>query len=166
MQFKRTLLHKKVSIQRRTKPCYSREIHVPTAYLVTLAKIQDTPARKVARNHSSFVLCFNLISQHKNKRFYVTEIVLPLGFADVTFGWREGTTRNTHVSAGQGIRRTNEKENKKIYMHFFPLIGGIKVLDSGFFDGGTSYPGQFALSELPQEAWNRVRFQALDKVGT
>ena len=86
--------------QRRTKPCYSREIHVPTAYLVTLAKIQDTPARKVARNHSSFVLSFNLIGQHQNKRFYITEIVLPLGFADVTFGWREATTGNTPVSSG------------------------------------------------------------------
>ena len=55
------------------------------AYLVTLAKIQDTPEREVARSHSSCILSFDLIGQHQNKRFYVTQIVLPLGFADFIF---------------------------------------------------------------------------------
>ena len=85
-QLKKQLLHKDVSIQRRRKTCYGREIHVPVkAYLVTLAEIQDTPAREVARSHSSWNLSFDLIGQHQNKRFCVTEIVLPLGFADVIF---------------------------------------------------------------------------------
>ena len=38
-----------------------------------LAEIQDTSAREVARNHSSCILSFDLIGQHQNKRFYVTE---------------------------------------------------------------------------------------------
>ena len=48
-------------------------------------KIQDTSAREVARSHSSCILSFDLIGLHQNKRFYVTEIVLPLGFADAIF---------------------------------------------------------------------------------
>ena len=50
--------------------------------LVTLAKIQDTPAREVARSHSICILSFDLIGEHQNKRFYVTEIVLSFMFAD------------------------------------------------------------------------------------
>ena len=42
-------------------------------------------AREVARSHSSCILSFDLIGLHQNKRFYVTEIVLPLGFADAIF---------------------------------------------------------------------------------
>ena len=39
-------------------------------------------------------LSFDLIvDPHQNKRFYVTEIVVPLGFADVTF-WVEHAERN------------------------------------------------------------------------
>ena len=53
--------------------------------LVTLAKIQDTPARNAARSRSSCIISFDLIGQRQNKRFYVTEIVLPLGFADIIF---------------------------------------------------------------------------------
>ena len=53
--------------------------------LVTLAKIQDTPARNAARSRSSCIISFDLIGQGQNKRFYVTEIVLPLGFADIIF---------------------------------------------------------------------------------
>ena len=55
------------------------------AYLVTLAEIQDASARKVARSHSSRILSFDVIGQHQNKRFHVTEIVLQLGFADAIF---------------------------------------------------------------------------------
>ena len=49
-------------------------------------QIQDTAAREVARSPSSCILSFALIGQHQNKSFYVMEIVLPLGFADVIFG--------------------------------------------------------------------------------
>ena len=35
---------------------------------------------------SSFLLSCNLIGQRENKSRYVTEIVLPLGYADVIFG--------------------------------------------------------------------------------
>ena len=55
------------------------------AYLVSLTKIQDTPASEVARIHSSCILSFDLIGQHQKKRLYVTEIILPVGFANVTF---------------------------------------------------------------------------------
>ena len=54
-------------------------------YLVTLAGIQDTSAREVTRSHLSCILSFDLVGQHQNKRFYVTEIVLPLRFADAIF---------------------------------------------------------------------------------
>ena len=54
-------------------------------YLVTLADIQDTSAREVARSHLSCILSFDLIGEHKDKRFYVMEIELPRGFADVIF---------------------------------------------------------------------------------
>ena len=37
------------------------------------------------RIHSSCILSFDLIGRHKNKRPNVTEIILLLGFADVTF---------------------------------------------------------------------------------
>ena len=53
--------------------------------LVTLAKIQDAPARNAARSHSSCIISFDLIGQGQNRRFYVKEIVLPLRFADIIF---------------------------------------------------------------------------------
>ena len=53
--------------------------------VIDLSKIQDTSAREVARSHSSCSLSFDLIGLHQNKRFYVTEIVLSLGFADAIF---------------------------------------------------------------------------------
>ena len=40
-------------------------------------------------DHSSFILSCNLIGQRENKSRYVTEIVLPLGFAVVIFRRRE-----------------------------------------------------------------------------
>ena len=46
---------------------------------------------EVARSHSSCILSFDLIGQIQNKRFYVMEIVLPVGFAgvitDLKFRW-------------------------------------------------------------------------------
>ena len=43
------------------------------------------PAREVAMSHSSCILTFDLIGEHQNKSFYVTETVLSLVFADVIF---------------------------------------------------------------------------------
>ena len=40
-------------------------------------------------DHSSFILSCNLIGQRENKSRYDTEIVLPLGYADVIFRRRE-----------------------------------------------------------------------------
>ena len=40
-------------------------------------------------DHSSFILSCNLIGKRENKSRYVTEIVLPLGYADVIFRRRE-----------------------------------------------------------------------------
>ena len=40
-------------------------------------------------DHSSVILSCNLIGQRENKSFYVTEIVLRLGYADVIFRPRE-----------------------------------------------------------------------------
>ena len=68
--------------------------------LVILSKIQDTSAREVARSHSSCILSFDLIGLHQNKRFYVTEIVLPLGFADAIFR-RERSDDRKCVCASQ-----------------------------------------------------------------
>ena len=68
--------------------------------LETLTLILDTPARKVARLHSSGILAFDLTGQHQDKRFYVGGIIWPLGFADVIFRVeRETTTENTPVFA-------------------------------------------------------------------
>ena len=61
------LLHNEVSIQRRRKPCYGRNSR-SKAYLVTLAKIQDTSAREVARSHSSCILSFDLIGQKSKQK--------------------------------------------------------------------------------------------------
>ena len=79
-----TYIAKETSIQRRRKPCQCLVIVVKFTfrYLVTLAKIQDTPAREVARSHSSCILSFDLIGEHQNKRFYVTEIIFSFMFAD------------------------------------------------------------------------------------
>ena len=73
----------------RTLKClkwhYSSVRSLSKSYLVTLAKIQDTPAREVAMSHSRCNLSFDLIGEHQNKRLYVTEIILSLMFADVFF---------------------------------------------------------------------------------
>ena len=76
-----------------------------SVYLVTLAKIQDTPAGEVASSHSSCILSFELIGQHQNKRFHVTEIVLPLGFADVIFR-RERSDDRKYVCCSQARKRS------------------------------------------------------------
>ena len=60
----------------------------------------DTPAREVVRSHSSCILSYDLIGQHQNKRFYVTEIVWPLGFADVIFR-RERSDDRKYVCCSQ-----------------------------------------------------------------
>ena len=53
------------------------------AYLVTLAKIQDTQGHEVGTSHLSCILSFGLIGQHQSKTFYVMDIVLPLRFVDI-----------------------------------------------------------------------------------
>ena len=68
--------------------------------MVKFAKIQDTPAREVARSRSSCILSFDLIGQHHNKRFHLTEIVLLLGSADVIFR-RERSDDQKYVCASQ-----------------------------------------------------------------
>ena len=55
---------------------------------------------EVARIHSSCILSFDLIGQHQKKRLYVTEIILPVGFANVTFLVERSDDRKTCVSAG------------------------------------------------------------------
>ena len=72
--------------------------------LVTLAKIQDTPARNAARSRSSCIISLDLIGQRQNKRFYVTEIVLPHGFADVIFR-RERSEDWKYVCCSQAENR-------------------------------------------------------------
>ena len=61
---------------------------------------QRVSAREIARSHSSGILSFDLIGQHQNKRFYVTEIVLPLGFADAIFR-RERSDDRKYVCRSQ-----------------------------------------------------------------
>ena len=73
----------------------------------SLTKIQDTSARDVARSHSSYILSFDLTGQHQNKRFYVTEIVLPFGFADVIF-WRERSDDRKCVCCSQATELNTE----------------------------------------------------------
>ena len=51
-------------------------------------------------DHSSFILSCNLTGQRENKSRYVTEIVLPLGYADVIFRRREAKAGNTSAFAG------------------------------------------------------------------
>ena len=67
---------------------------------MTLSEIQDTSAHEVARSHSNCILSFDLIGQHQNKRFYVTEIVLPLGFADAIFR-RDRSDNRKYVCCSQ-----------------------------------------------------------------
>ena len=74
IQLKKQLLHKDVSIQLTSQETLLWSWNSRSkAYLVTLAEVQDTTAREVERSHSSYILSFDLIGQHQNKRFYVTE---------------------------------------------------------------------------------------------
>ena len=66
-------------------------------------------ARGRDRTHSSRILSFDLIGQHQNKRFYVTEIVLPLWFADVIFR-RERSDDRKYVCCSQA---SSKGANKK-----------------------------------------------------
>ena len=53
------------------------------------------PAREVAMSHSSCILTFDVIGEHQNKSFYVTEIVLSLVFADIILS--EGEKRRPEM---------------------------------------------------------------------
>ena len=48
-------------------------------------KSKTLQSARSRRSHSSCILSFDLIGQHQNKRFYVTEIVWLLGFSDAIF---------------------------------------------------------------------------------
>ena len=83
----------------------------------TFQSVQDTTAREVARSHSSCIVSFDLIGQHQNKRFYVTEIVLLLEFADAIFR-RERSDDRKCVCCSlkyscKRCSRTTENNNKQ-----------------------------------------------------
>ena len=108
------------------------------AYLVTLAEIQDTSAREVAKGHSSCILSFDPIGQHQNKRFYVTKIVLPLGLADAIFR-RERSDHRKCVFCSQatylqmiwklkGLKTKQKKNSEVIIMMMATLIIMMMIL--------------------------------------
>ena len=55
---------------------------------------------EVAMSHSSCILSFVLIGENQNKRFYVTEIVLPLIFTALFFR-RERSDKVKYVCSSQ-----------------------------------------------------------------
>ena len=63
--------------------------------------------REVARSHSSRILSFDLIGQHRNESFHVTEIVLPLGFADATTGNPSAVRRLSIQSMAEVLQEDN-----------------------------------------------------------
>ena len=60
-------------------------------------------ARLVAMSHSSCILSFDLIGQHQNKRLFIMEIVLPLGFADAIFR-RERSDNQKYVCCSLAMK--------------------------------------------------------------
>ena len=64
-----------------------------------------------------YSISFDLIGQHQNKRFYITEIVWLLRFADVILlGCREVMTGNTSVSTGSllpGFRKWKSEQERE-----------------------------------------------------
>ena len=58
-------------------------------------------------DHSSFILSCNLIGKRENKSRYVTEIVLPLGYADVIFRRRESRQPEIRLRS-QAITHTDK----------------------------------------------------------
>ena len=60
-------------------------------------------AREPRGVHSCLILSRNLIGQRENKRFYVTEIVFWLEFADVSLRRRQATAGNTSAFAGYSV---------------------------------------------------------------
>ena len=69
---------------------------------------RQNPRHASARGHSSCILSFDLIGQYQNKRFHVTEIVLPLEFADVIFGRKRSDDRK-YVCLSQAMPRMRSK---------------------------------------------------------
>ena len=82
----------------------------------------------------------DLIGQHQNKRFYVTEIVLPLGFADVNFS--EGEKRRPEIRL---------------------LFAGYYGTDKDYFGGVDRYLGQ-GLGRHPGRYIGRVSVDILYKI--
>ena len=104
-------IHSLNSIQRCRKPCYGHAVHVPKQFLVICAKIQDIPASDIVRSHSRCILSFDLISQGQNERFYVTEIVLLLRFADIIFR-RERSDNRKYVCCLQASLKEERKMSR------------------------------------------------------
>ena len=73
--------------------------------LLVFLEFQTRNCAKSRKSNSSLLLSYNLIGQKPNKRFYVTEIVLQLELADVTFRGRETTAGNTSAFAGYVFSR-------------------------------------------------------------
>ena len=65
---RKTLFETKNRTLKCLKWLYSSVRSLSKSYLVTLAKIQDTPACEVAMSHSRCNLSFDLIGEHQNKR--------------------------------------------------------------------------------------------------
>ena len=81
----------------------SRFIQLPIA--ACLVSADSYVAREPRGVHSCLILSRNLIGQRENKRFYVTEIVFWLEFADVSFRRRQATAGNTSAFAGYKFLR-------------------------------------------------------------
>ena len=67
-------------------------------------------------DHSSFILSCNLIGKRENKSRYVTEIVLPLGYADVIFRRRE--SRQPEIRLRSQARFALNVENNLRFLYF------------------------------------------------
>ena len=102
------------------------------AYLVTLAKIQDTQRHEVAPSHSSCILSFDLIGQHQSKKFYVKDIVLLLRFVDIIFRRKRSDNTSVHGllymphdsshSVPQLLQSMIKKQRPCKFLNFWKLI--------------------------------------------
>ena len=59
----------------------------------------NVPVREVKRSHLGFTLSFDLIGQHQNKRFYITEIIWRLRLEDFSGGERRRLQISLHLHA-------------------------------------------------------------------
>ena len=92
---------------------------------VTLACEQQTHFRSSLLSLRK--IAFDLIGQHQNKRFHVTEIVLPLGFADAIFRRERSDDRKCVCCSQANVTRILGFILSNI---FHTLSTGVKPLDS------------------------------------